>query len=501
MSDQATPETPQQTPTPQTPATPAGNASQPQPPDAASPQAQVAAAAPSGVDWRLVAIIGVAALFLIAAFVNKKYYSDKKVSAVTSTTLAGPAAQPRPPRSPQEESASLARQREIEAASMTFSAGDALYLMADPAAPIFGEDGKSVVGARSGRLFDVSRRAAGVKPEMFARRGVFGTQSMAFMDTFPPLGCSADMQMAQAVFKPAAGVAMDVLTDEQLVIGLKVGEEARAYPVKMANWHDVINDVVGGVPVAVVWSAHAFGATVLERRLPDGKTVVFGSAGLIFQMGNVMYDKATLSLWSPLQHECVAGPMVGTKLNAVSCVLTVWKEWRTLNPATTALVGAQPPAQGVNYEQDPVLPRDYLRNTFILFPVYGVDVAKTPMRFKSTVFGVTGPDGKTTKAYEAGLLVKEKTWPVEDKIGGQTVSIQFTVQNGILTATADGKPLLVERMLWYAWAGAHPATEVWQEDALRAALNPVAVTTTTLPVGQSPLILAAPPTTVPAAKP
>ena len=239
----------------------------------------------------------------------------------------------------------------------------------------------------------------------------------------------------------------------------------------------------------------------LDRRLPDGKTAVFGSAGLIYQMGNMMYDRTTASLWSPTQHECVAGALTGTKLNALSCVITDWKSWRTLNPGTTALVGAQPPAQGVNYEQDPVLPRDYLRNTFIFFPVYGVDVANTPMRFKSVVFGVTGPDGKAVKAYEAGLLVKEKAWPVEDTIGGRKVSIQFDAQNGMLTATAEGKALLVERMFWICWAGAHKGTEVWQEETLRAVLRPGAgATTTTLPVGQSPLILTPAPA-APAAKP
>jgi hypothetical protein len=488
MADPATPEQPQQTP-PATPpadapaASPSGEASAPQ---SATPPS-------SGVDWRLVAIIGVAALFLIAAFVNKKYYSDKKISAVTTTTAPAEAATPRAPRSPQEESASLVRRREIEAMMMAFTVGEKVYLLADAPAPVAADGGKTLAGARPGRLFDVTRRAGGVGPEMFARRGVFGTQAMAFMDTYPPLGCAAEMQMAQAVFKPAAEVAMDVLTDQQLVIGLKVGEQARAYPMKIANWHDVVNDVVGGVPVAVVWSAHANCAVALDRRLPDGTTAVFGSSGLIFQMGAVVYDRATASLWSPTRHECVAGPLTGTKLNALSCVMTDWKSWRTMHPATTALVGAQPPAQGVNYEQDPVLPADYLRNTFIFFPVYGVDVANTPMRFKSIVFGVTGPDGKAVKAYEAGLLVKEKTWPLEDTISGRKVALQFDPQNGILTATAEGKPLLVERMLWICWAGTHQATEVWQEDALRAALRPGAsATTTTLPVGQSPLILTPP---------
>jgi len=425
------------------------------------------------VDWRLVAIIGVAVLFLIAAFVNRKYYSDRKISAATTTTQtqAGP---PRAPRPPQEESADLARQREMESLMMTFAADGAAYILAEPPTPVAGEDGKSIAGVRPGRLFNVTRTVPGVRPEMLARRGIFGAQTMAFADTFPPLGCDPEMRMAQPVFKPAAEVAMDVLTDAQMVIGLRLGDDARAYPVKMANWHDVINDVVGGVPVAVVWSAHANCATVLDRRLPDGKTLVFGSSGLIFQMTNVPYDRGSGSLWAPLARECVAGPMAGTRVNALSCVLTDWKSWKALHPATTALVGAQPAVQGVNYDQDPVLPRDYLRNTFIFFPVYGVDVAHTPMRFKSLVFGVTGPDGKSAKAYEAGLLLKEKSWPIEDTLGGQKVTLNFDAQSGILAATHGDKPLLVERMLWICWAGAHKETEVWQEETLRAMLKPVA---------------------------
>jgi len=152
-------------------------------------------------------------------------------------------------------------------------------------------------------------------------------------------------------------------------------------------------------------------------------------------------------------------------------VLVSWKMWKQLNPTTTALVGTDPPLQ-LPYETDVATPQNYLYDLRILYPAYGVDVAKTPMRFKSHVYGVATADSKAVKAYELALL-REKEGAFEDAIGGQPVTLQFDKEAFVLAAkSADGQPLFVERMLWVSWVGIHPDTEVWQEARLREELNP-----------------------------
>ena len=126
--------------------------------------------------------------------------------------------------------------------------------------------------------------------------------------------------------------------------------------------------------------------------------------------------------------------------------------------------------QPFNYDTNFAVPPDYLnpQNPTLPHPVYGLDVDKNPLYPKARIFGITDSQGKAAKAYLAGLL-HEKTGPFEDTVGDRKLTLQFNPDTLILSAKdAEGKPVLTEPMLWIAWMGAHPNTEVWQEDRLRA---------------------------------
>jgi hypothetical protein len=202
---------------------------------------------------------------------------------------------------------------------------------------------------------------------------------------------------------------------------------------------------------------------------------VFGSAGLTFQSANVIYDTGTFSLWSATERLCIAGEDAGAKLKPLQAEVMTWQAWKTLHPGTTLVVGTTPPLE-VNYNVNPTTPPDYLvaGNPFVRYPVYGLDVTTTPMQPKEQVFGVTDSDGKAAKAYAVALL-EETKGAFEDTIGGHKVTLQCDRETRWLKAKdANGKPLLTEAMLWVAWFGAHPKSEVWQEEKLRKALQPQA---------------------------
>ena len=443
------------------------------------------------VDWRVIAIIAVAVLFLLAIYVNKKYYRSKDRAqtpdgAPTDVGLEPPPdaeGSSEPPPSLAEQYANFITKREVEVTETLFLVGDRPYLIGRPPMPIRSrEDPSKIIGLDPGRLFDVSERVEGVTPQMLHRRGLPGRREIAFMDLFPPLGLSEGVSM---VFKPAEDVTLTEVSDTEQVIGVRIGDEARAYPIKFANYHEVINDNLGGVPILVAWSALADAATAMERTLPDGKVAEFGAAWLMYQGGIVLYDAETQSLWSSLDRRCIVGGRADARLKPVQAAVMPWQAWRSRNPASTALVGIEPVLR-IDYERNPARPSDYLNNPTVPYPVYGFDVSSTPMPLKARVFGVTAHDDKAKKAYEANLSRETDASGFEDTLGGQTVRLRYDPEANLLLATdAEGNVLLTEAMIWVCWSGLHPETEVWQEEELRAALKPT-TPPTAIPLAEPP---------------
>jgi hypothetical protein len=485
----------------------APNSQNPEPPP---PEPPAPPRADSKLDWRLVAVIAMAVLFLIAIYANKKYSKPATEPAPSNEPAPGAAARPSgPPPSLKEIYARMLRVHELEIQGEMFKEGGRTLLLAVPAAPSSAKEGQPPDKIVPGILFDVTKLADGVRPEMLQRRIAYGPNQALFMDTFPSLGMDEELKM---VVTPAADVTMNVVADKQPVIGVKVAAEARAYPVKFMNYHDVINDTLGGEPIAVVWSASVNAPSAVYR-----DQFTFGSAGLVFQGAIVMYSKdATpaadgkkieeFSLWSPTMRLCIAGERAGARLRPLQADLVSWQTWKTLNPQTTVLAGTKP-VQPFNYDATLAVPPDYInpQNPMLLHPVYGVDVEKSPLPLKVGVFGITDSQGKAAKAY-LPMFLREKTGPFEDAVGGRKLTLEFNPDTMILSAKdAEGKPVLTEAMWWIAWLGAHPNTEVWQEDRIRAirtgqtASAPAGTTapaTTAAPAAPAPAAASAPSDTV-----
>jgi hypothetical protein len=458
---------------PETPALQNPEQPSPESPQPPTPRAE------SKLDWRLVVIVAMAVLFLIAVYANKKWYSNKSPTESPAEPAKESASKVEtepstPPVSPAERYAMMLRMREMEIQGEMFSEGGRILLLASQAVPASSKgNAKEPDLVIPGVLFDVTKLAEGVKPEMLQRRTTYGNQVQAlFMDMFPPLGMNEHIEM---IVQPAANATMNMIGDTQPVVGVKVGAEARAYPVKLMNYHDVINDTLGGERIAVVWSAVAVTPSAMYR-----DQFTFGSAGLVYQGAIVMYSKDAamaadgkkaekFSLWSPTLRLCIAGERAGTRLRPLQADLVTWQTWKTLNPETTVLTGTKP-ALPFNYDVNVAVPPDYLnpQNPSLPHPVYGLDVEKNLLFPKVRVFGITDSEGQAAKAYLVGLL-REKKEPFEDTVGDRKLTLQFNPDTLILSAKdSAGKPVLTEAMLWIAWVGAHPKTEVWQEQRLRA---------------------------------
>jgi len=123
------------------------------------------------------------------------------------------------------------------------------------------------------------------------------------------------------------------LFEEDLVIGFKNGDDIRAYPHTILDWHEIINDNIGNVSLAVTYCPLT-GTGIGWNRILNGEETTFGVSGLLFQSNLIPFDRATQSNWSQILNESVNGSLLGEKIDLIGLVETDWKTWQLLYPDT-----------------------------------------------------------------------------------------------------------------------------------------------------------------------
>ncbi len=131
------------------------------------------------------------------------------------------------------------------------------------------------------------------------------------------------------------------LPDDELVIGLAIGDDARAYPTGILFTREIVNDVVGGVPVLVSWCPRCYAALVHDRRA-GSQTSVFGNQGALYKGAMTWFDHETGSVWSQPLGMALAGPRAGANLSLIPSQLVAWSGWRASHPETSVLVVKEP---------------------------------------------------------------------------------------------------------------------------------------------------------------
>ena len=159
------------------------------------------------------------------------------------------------------------------------------------------------------------------------------------------------------IYDPQFVSAADArLPDEELVIGSSINGDARAYPAGVLYTREMVNDVVGGVPVLVTWCPRCYTALVHDRRI-DGATAVFGNQGALYKGAMTWFDHETGSIWSQPLGKALVGPRFGATLNLMPSQLTTWREWVAAYPETAVLTveHPSPPFRGRRPGQDHVV--------------------------------------------------------------------------------------------------------------------------------------------------
>ncbi len=124
---------------------------------------------------------------------------------------------------------------------------------------------------------------------------------------------------------------VDYLASREPVLALEIGGVARAYPVQVLIWHEIVIDTVGRVPVVVTYCPLCNSALAFDRRAA-GRVLNFGVSGRLYNSDLVMFDRQTRSLWPQIEGRAVAGVLTGTKLRAYPVQTVPWGEWRDAHP-------------------------------------------------------------------------------------------------------------------------------------------------------------------------
>ena len=138
--------------------------------------------------------------------------------------------------------------------------------------------------------------------------------------------------------KMISGYEASYLDENNIVFGIEVNGDARAYPKRILAWHEMFIDTVGNTPVCGVYCTLC-GSMILFNTKHNGINHKLGTSGFLYRSNKLMYDKETLSLWNTLWGKPVIGPLAekNIKLERLSVVTTTWSEWRRRHPKTTVL--------------------------------------------------------------------------------------------------------------------------------------------------------------------
>ena len=207
---------------------------------------------------------------------------------------------------------------------------------------------------------------------------------------------------------------------EDLVFGVEINGDARAYPLRILDSHEMVNDVIGGVPVALAYCTLC-GSGILFETLVRGREqpLVFGSSGLLWRSNKLMFDRATNSLWNQFTGEPVVGPLAasGIRLKPRPVVITGWAEWHAAHPATRLL--SQETGHARDYRPGAAY-RDYFASPDLMFPALTDDRRLAP---KDYVFALRG-------------AAADKAWPLSLFAGGRVINDAAGVLDIVLIGDA-----------------------------------------------------------------
>jgi hypothetical protein len=282
----------------------------------------------------------------------------------------------------------------------------------------------------------------------------------------------------------AVAAAQAFVRDDDLVLGVVVGGESRAYPINLM-WepqNEVLNDTLGGEPIAATWCPIAHSGVVYDRSL-DGQELELGAVGLekgVF----ILYDRQTGTHWSQVSGQATGGAKAGACLGKKASTVTTWARWRRLHPETTVYADPKLPVRRRFTEESiaritqsgggPVVNEDL---------VAGIEGRRTPRAYLLRRIGAArvvndehdgapvvvflAEDGVSVSARRRTAGGRTLTFSAEGDtlVDAETRSRWDPMTGRALSGPLAGRTLEeipVTTALWYAWKSERPGTSLWE---------------------------------------
>ena len=206
------------------------------------------------------------------------------------------------------------------------------------------------------------------------------------------------------------------------VITVEINGDARAYPVRYLTWHEIANDVVGGVPVAVTFCPLCNSGITFDRRVKQG-TLTFGVSGKLRNSDMLMYDRETETWWQQAIGEAIVGDLLGTELVQLPTWMESWDEFVARNPEGLVM-------------EEPDFARQYGRNPYVSY-----DSSTKPFLYS----GENPPHG--IPALERVVRVGDRAWPLTrlSKLGTVTENGVSLIWKAGQASALDGRSIAKSR--------------------------------------------------------
>ncbi len=245
----------------------------------------------------------------------------------------------------------------------------------------------------------------------------------------------------------------DYLKPADRIMGITVDGESRAYPIRILNWHEIVNDSINGKAVAVTYCPLCGSGMVYSADF-DGKPHQFGVSGLLYNSDVLLFDRETETLWSQILSKGISGKLVNRSLDVISSAHTSWGTWKKAHPETKVL--STDTGFNRNYSRSPY--GDYDKGPETYFPVAFRSKKYHP---KERVLGITLNDQH--KVYPFSELAKLDGNVLKDSFVKQELFVEFDVENrdGTIKNSA-GKVMPSVNSFWFAWYAFHPDAEIYK---------------------------------------
>ena len=298
------------------------------------------------------------------------------------------------------------------------------------------------------------------------------------------------------------------LAGNEPVIAVEIGGEARAYPLQILTWHEIVNDQIGDVPLIVTFCPLCNSAIVFDRRL-GGEVLEFGTSGLLRHSDLIMYDRTTESLWQQFTGEAIAGDMAGRRLAFLASSIVGFDDFRQAYPDGKVL--SRDTGFNRSYGQNPYAGYDTIGNNPFLFTgeldgrlpamerVVTVSLDGTDVAYPLSILSAAGvihdtqagqdlvvfhssgassalgaariadaEDVGATGVFDPNLDGRKLTFHQEgDKIVDEQTTSTWNVLGQAIGGPLAGDqltPIVHGDHFWFSWAAFKPDTIIYQED-------------------------------------